>query len=113
MNKILYTLLAILCIGVSACSDDDAVEDASLNIEQSTVDFSAAGGEGFITLENGNDNLEDLSNLEWCSIKSVTSDKITFNVALNNDLVTRAAAITVKLGGEMKRVSITHSGVIA
>ena len=30
MNKILYTLLAILCIGVSACSDDDAVEVASL-----------------------------------------------------------------------------------
>ena len=44
MNKILYTLLAILCIGVSACSDDDAVEVASLNIVQSTVDFSAAGG---------------------------------------------------------------------
>ena len=43
----------------------------------------------------------------------MTSDKITFNVALNNDLVTRAAAITVKLGGEMKRVSITQSGVIA
>lgn len=113
MNKILYTLLAILCIGISACSDDDAVEVASLNIVQSTVDFSAAGGEGFITLENGNDNLEVLSNMEWCSIKSVTSDKITFNVALNNDLVTRAAAITVKLGGEMKRVSITQSGVIA
>ncbi len=46
MNKILYTLLAILCIGVSACSDDDAVEVASLNIVQSTVDFSCSGGRG-------------------------------------------------------------------
>ena len=79
MNKILYTLLAILCIGVSACSDDDAVEVASLNIVQSTVDFSAAGGEGFITLENGNDNLEVLSNMEWLGNQNTMRWKIFVN----------------------------------
>lgn len=114
MNKILYTILALLCIGVASCDNDDAVvELTSLNIREATVDFVAVGGEGFITLgNNSNAEAKVSSSEEWCSIKNVTSDKITFSVAVNEALTTRAATIMISIPGEEKQVSITQSGVV-
>lgn len=44
MNKILYILLALFCIGVTACDNDDTViELTSLSIVEATVDFDAIG----------------------------------------------------------------------
>lgn len=112
MKNILYALLALFCIGVTACDNDDTVELASLNIIKSTVDFNAIGGEGYVMLENGSNELKVTSNMEWCSIKDVTSDKITFSVTQNNGITTRTATITLGLGATVKRVSITQMGLI-
>lgn len=115
MNKILYTILALLCIGVASCDNDDSViEHTSLGIRQAIVDFDAVGGEGFVTLENNsNTEIKVSSSEEWCSIKNVTSDKITFSVTSNGALTTRAAVIEISIPGEEKLVSITQVGVVS
>lgn len=114
MNKILYALLALLCIGVTACDNDDEVtEIASLNIVKATVDFSAMEGDGYIALENGDSELKAVSNVEWCKIKEITDDKVTFSVTPNEGLTTRAAAISISIPGEEKRVGITQAGVVS
>lgn len=114
MNKILYTLLALFCIGVTACdNDDDVTKIASLNIVEATVDFDAIEGEGYIVLENGNSELKAVSAAEWCKIKDVTGDRVTFSVTANRGLTTRAAAIRISIPGAEKRVSITQIGVVS
>lgn len=115
MNKILYTLLLIFCIGITACDNDDSiVEIASLDIIEATVDFDAIGGEGFITLgDNKNVDVKVSSSAEWCSIKSATNDKVTFAVTPNEGITTRAATIKITIPGEEKLVSITQIGVVS
>lgn len=114
MNKILYTLLALFCIGVTACDQGDPlVELTPLDIMEATVDFDAIGGEGYITLGNKNVDIKASSSAEWCSIKNATNDKITFTVTPNEGITTRAAAIRISIPGEEKLVSITQIGVVS
>lgn len=115
MNKILYTILALFCIGVTACDNDDSVvELSSLDIIEATVDFDAIGGEGFISLKNtGNVEIKASSSEEWCSIKNATNDKITFVVTPNGEITTRAAVIRISVSGEEKQVSVTQIGVVS
>lgn len=112
MNKILYILLALFCIGVTACDNDDTViELTSLSIVEATVDFDATGGEGFVTLGNsGNLEIKASSSEEWCTIKNVTGNKITFEVAINGGINSRSAMIKIN---EDKFVSITQIGVVS
>lgn len=114
MKQILYTLLALFCIGMTACDNDDSVIEAtSLDIIESTVDFEAIGGEGFIKVENGSAEMKVLSDAEWCSIKNVTNDKITFDVALNESMATRSAIVKMEIAGKSKQVCITQVGVVS
>lgn len=114
MKKIVYILWALLPIIVIACDNDDSVSEiASLTIVESTVDFQASGGEGYIKVENGSDGMEATSSVGWCKIVNATSDKITFTIAQNNDIMTRAAVVVVKQSGQAKQVCITQAGILS
>ncbi|WP_294469708.1 BACON domain-containing protein [uncultured Bacteroides sp.] len=114
MKKIIYILWAVSCVMMTACSEDDSiVEITSLNIVESVVDFDATGGEGFLKVENGSNEMNVTSNTDWCVIKDVTSDKVTFVVDQNNDIVSRSALIKLEFDGQSKQVAITQAGGVS
>ena len=112
MKKILYIAWALFCIGITACDDNDSSSEISvLNIIESTVDFNAVGGQGFIKIENqGDTEVKAVSDVEWCKIENLSNDKITFSVVQNGELTTRAAVIKISVSGTVKQVSITQAG---
>lgn len=114
MKKIIYILWAVSCIMMTACSEDDSIaEITSLNIVESVVDFDVTGGEGFLKVENGSNEMNVTSNTDWCIIKDVTSDKVTFVVDQNNDVVSRSALIKLEFDGQSKQVAITQAGGVS
>ena len=113
MKKIIYTLIAVFCIGITACDQGEPLVIPQLDIVESTVDFEAIGGKGFITLASLGEKVNASSSTEWCSIQNVTGNKITFNVTENAEITTRTAIIRVTAGAITKQVAITQIGLVA
>ncbi len=113
MKKIIYTLIAVFCIGITACDQGEPLVIPQLDIVESTVDFEAIGGKGFITLASLGEEVNASSSTEWCSIQNVTGNKITFNVTENAEITTRTAIIRVTAGAITKQVAITQIGLVA
>lgn len=113
MKKIIYTLFALLCIGATACDEDEPIVEVSsaINVTEATVNFDAAGGEGFIHLDSGQE-ITAVSNVDWCSIQKISSEEIVFVVAQNVKLQDRTATIHIGAGSESQQISISQMGVV-
>ena len=105
--------MAVFCIGMTACDQGEPLVIPQLDIVESTVDFEAIGGKGFITLASLGEKVNASSSTEWCSIQNVTGNKITFNVTENAEITTRTAIIRVTAGAITKQVAITQIGLVA
>ena len=105
--------MAVLSIGMTACDQGEPLVIPQLDIVESTVDFEAIGGKGFITLASLGEKVNASSSTEWCSIQNVTGNKITFNVTENAEITTRTAIIRVTAGAITKQVAITQIGLVA
>lgn len=105
--------MAVFCIGMTACDQGEPLVIPQLDIVESTVDFEAIGGKGFITLASLGEEVNASSSTEWCSIQNVTGNKITFNVTENTEITTRTAIIRVTAGAIAKQVAITQIGLVA
>lgn len=115
MKKILYLLLCMMPLGFVSCESEDEKGDvvpSSLEIAASSLDFDAAGGDGFIDMHAYSQKVTAESSAEWCEITEVTDTKVTFKVAVNEDIESRLATITVATPQEERHISVLQSGVV-
>lgn len=115
MKKILYLFGFICAAGLAACDDNhtDYVATTTLDIQDAVVDFYSIGGEGTITLTNGNNDIKVESNVDWCSIKGASERIISFTVLPNESMQTRTAIVNITTSQAKGQVVVTQSGFIA
>lgn len=112
MRKIIYLLGVVLCM--AACSDDSVgyVPEQKLEITQSDVDFTAAGGDGTILLSDADTDVEATSDADWCTVTAQSVQGVAFTVAANPSMASRSATISLKSGQASAQVTITQLGFV-
>lgn len=114
MKKIFYLLWIIAAVGVAACGDNDTdyVAANTLDIREAVVDFYSVGGEGSITLTDGNSDLKVECNADWCNITGTSDRVISFTVLPNENMQTRTATFYITTSQAKGQVIVTQSGFI-
>ena len=116
MKKLFYLLLA-LPLAFAACEEpeqgvDDPVKDPVLNVTETTLDFTAEGGDGVInySVENAVEGTEVEATCEADWVTDLTvAETITFTVAANEAEEAREATITVAYGELTKSVAVKQA----
>lgn len=110
MKKLLNILILSLCVWITGCNGDDT-DISLLKVIQSDATFKAAGGEGFIKIE-ATGNITASSDADWCIIKDVTNEIVTFDVKENYDYPGRYAQIIIRNEEKNQKVAVTQEGAI-
>mgnify|MGYP000101126471 FL=1 len=110
MKKLLNILILSLCVWLTGCNDDDT-DISLLKVVQSNATFKAAGGEGFIKIE-ATGSITASSDADWCVIKDVTNEMVTFDVKENYDYPGRYAQIIIRNEESNQKVAVTQEGAI-
>ncbi len=110
MKKLLNILILSLCVWLTGCNDDDT-DISLLKVVQSDATFKAAGGEGFIKIE-ATGSITASSDADWCIIKDVTNEIVTFDVKENYDYPGRYAQIVIRNEESNQKVAVTQEGAI-
>lgn len=110
MKKLLNILILSLCVWIIGCNDDDT-DISLLKVIQSDATFKAAGGKGSIKIE-ASGNITASSDADWCVIKDVNNEIITFDVKENYDYPGRYAQIIIRNEERKQKVTVTQEGAI-
>lgn len=109
MKKILYiSILITLAFGVFACSDDNQNNEATLELLESNLYFSASGGEGFVELKSS-DPISFEKDRDWFTA-SLDGTKITIIVSEYFSPESRTGTIKVTSGDQTKYIIVYQSG---
>jgi hypothetical protein len=112
MKNIYKFLVLILTISISACKDsDELAEDGNvLSVVETSVSFSATGGnDGYIKVNTTGDYTAT-SDQSWCTL-SIDGDVIKVTATANSQLGSRAALVTIVSGNKKKEVAVYQHGV--
>lgn len=114
MKKIFYLLWIIVAVGVAACGDNDTdyVAGNALDIQEAVVDFHSVGGEGTITLADGNNDIKVECSADWCNITGTSDRIISFKVLPNESMQTRTATFYITTNQAKGQIAVTQSGFI-
>lgn len=110
MKKLLNIFVLTLCVLIAGCNDDDS-SVSMLKVIQSDATFKAAGGSGFIRIE-ATGNVTAVANTDWCIIKEVNNETVTFDVKENYDFPGRSAQIIIRNESNTQKVTVTQQGAI-
>ena len=112
MKKILYFLMPFLCAGLVGCSDDYTPAEGGIEkIESTDLNFTAAGGEGSITVD-GFGWISAVSNQEWCEVR-VEGMTVHVTVAESQEVTSRSAIVAISAEGDSVEVPVVQAGVIS
>ncbi len=113
MKNILSAFSVILLLSLGSCTPQGPGEGSGPYLDLSTysLQFPTGGGEETVTVETDLPKIAATSDSkEWCTV-TLTGNTITVKVEVNNELIQRRAAVTVKGEGVTQRIDITQSGV--
>lgn len=115
----LFLLFTLCAFAFAACepATDEAPKGKLTLTSSSVMNFEAIGGAGEITYafveeETRAANVEAVCVVDWISNLTVTDNKVTFNVATNND-AERSATIKVECGNDSFQVMVMQAGATA
>jgi hypothetical protein len=112
MKKIYLISVLLLSMVLAGCENSSEYRDfldTQVQIENSDVVFTAAGGTG--TIEVATEGFTSTCDQSWCTI--TTNGKIiTVNAIPNVSISGRTARVTVKSGDKVNYVSVSQYGLI-
>lgn len=111
MKKIIGILTLCLCALLVACSDDNPVVDSLQVVSTDGIDFSAASGEGTITVSAAG-AIAAASNKDWCKV-TVEGSLVRVSVDESVEVTSRVALVTISSGGNNVQVPVVQAGAIA
>ena len=111
MKKILYFLMPFLCAGLAGCSEDYVPAEGGIEkIESTDLNFTAAGGEGSITVD-GFGWITAVSNRDWCEVR-VEGTIVHVMVAESQEPTSRSAVVTISAEGKSVEVPVVQAGAL-
>lgn len=111
MKRILYIILAgILLLAVSCVKEE--TPETYLQILQSDVNFTAAGGPGEILISTNASEVSASSDKSWLTVSTAGTESVQFTVEESGEAFSRIANVTISAGGQSQEVSISQMGLI-
>ena len=109
MKKIFSIITLCLCTLLVACSDEEAVTSSLQVVATDGIDFSAASGEGTITV-SATGTVTATSNKEWCTT-TVEGNVVHVAVTTSLEVTSRIAVVTISAGTSSVDVPVVQAGL--
>lgn len=93
-----------------ACSDEEAVTSSLQVVATDGIDFSAASGEGTITV-SATEAVTAASNKEWCTT-TVEGNVVHVAVTTSSEVTSRIAVVTISAGTNSVDVPVIQAGAV-
>lgn len=110
MKKIFSIITLCLCTLLVACSDEEAVTSSLQVVATDGIDFSAASGEGTITV-SATEAITAASNKEWCTT-TVEGNVVHVAVTTSSEVTSRIALVTISAGTSSVDVPVIQAGAV-
>ena len=117
MKQLIYSILFLLTILSSACSDDNNKQGGTLplSVSKQALRFSAVGGEQTFYVQCGREYEVTSANPEWCTVQADGERlkglyQYLVSLSLNPSTSARTSSITVTDGKDTYQVTITQEG---
>lgn len=110
MKKIFSIITLCLCTLLVACSDEEAVTSSLQVVATDGIDFSAASGEGTITV-SATEAITAASNKEWCTT-TVEGNVVHVAVTNSSEVTSRIAVVTISAGTSSVDVPVVQAGAV-
>lgn len=110
MKKIFSIITLCLCTLLVACSDEEAVTSSLQVVATDGIDFSAASGEGTITV-SATEAITAASNKEWCTT-TVEGNVVHVAVTTSSEVTSRVAVVTISAGTSSVDVPVVQAGAV-
>ncbi len=110
MKKIFSIITLCLCTLLVACSDEEAVTSSLQVVATDGIDFSAASGEGTITV-SATEAVTAASNKEWCTT-TVKGNVVHVAVTTSSEVTSRIALVTISAGTSSVDVPVIQAGAV-
>ena len=110
MKKIFSIITLCLCTLLVACSDEEAVTSSLQVVATDGIDFSAASGEGTITV-SATEAITATSNKDWCTT-TVKGNVVHVAVTTSSEVTSRIAVVTISAGTNSVDVPVIQAGAV-
>lgn len=110
MKKIFSIITLCLCTLWVSCSDEEAVTSSLQVVATDGIDFSAASGEGTITV-SATEAVTAASNKEWCTT-TVEGNVVHVAVTTSSEVTSRIAVVTISAGTNSVDVPVIQAGAV-
>lgn len=110
MKKIFSIITLCLCTLLVACSDEEAVTSSLQVVATDGIDFSAASGEGTITV-SATEAVTAASNKDWCTT-TVEGNVVHVAVTTSSEVTSRIALVTISAGTSSVDVPVIQAGAV-
>lgn len=110
MKKIFSIITLCLCTLLVACSDEEAVTSSLQVVATDGIDFSAASGEGTITV-SATEAITATSNKDWCTT-TVEGNVVHVAVTTSSEVTSRIAVVTISAGTNSVDVPVIQAGAV-
>lgn len=110
MKKIFSIITLCLCTLLVACSDEEAVTSSLQVVATDGIDFSAASGEGTITV-SATEAVTAASNKDWCTT-TVEGNVVHVAVTTSSEVTSRIAVVTISAGTNSVDVPVIQAGAV-
>lgn len=110
MKKIFSIITLCLCTLLVACSDEEAVTSSLQVVATDGIDFSAASGEGTITV-SATEAVTAASNKDWCTT-TVEGNVVHVAVTTSSEVTSRIALVTISAGTNSVDVPVIQAGAV-
>lgn len=110
MKKIFSIITLCLCTLWVSCSDEEAVTSSLQVVATDGIDFSAASGEGTITVD-ATEAVTAQSNKDWCTT-TVEGNVVHVAVTTSSEVTSRIALVTISTGTSSVDVPVVQAGAV-
>lgn len=114
MKNIYFNILfmAICLIAITGCNKDEDTIASDLIILKAQTNMDAQGGEGYVEICSTQQITAKFTEGDWCTIKEISNDKVTFTVNANYGYSGRAAQLVIDNGISNQKLTVTQAGAI-
>lgn len=109
--NILFAITFFMII-ITGCNNEEDASTSSLVVLKAETNIDAQGGEGYIEISSPQQVTAQFADADWCTIKEVTNNKITFTVEANYGYSGRAAQLIMNNGSSNQKITVTQAGAV-